>query len=126
MCQTKVPDAPFLRPHIDIWISYPENCGNQVLAFSDLSFHAPPHMTFLSDLEIVAEALDRHIASACAGAVPVLVQRPIAAIIEDLQLDRFARHGGLEDDALQRFIDRYLETIINLHQPENPSFHQIT
>ncbi len=74
-------------------------------------------MTFLSDLEIVAEALDRHIASACAGAVPVLVQRPIANIIEDLQLDRFVRHGGLEDNALRRFIDRYLKTIINLHQP---------
>ncbi|MCG6860887.1 MAG: diaminobutyrate decarboxylase [Chromatiaceae bacterium] len=74
-------------------------------------------MTFLSDLEIVAEALDRQIASARAGAVPVLEQRPMAAIIEDLQLERFAHRGGLEGDALRRFMDRYLETIINLHQP---------
>jgi L-2,4-diaminobutyrate decarboxylase len=74
-------------------------------------------MSFLSDLEIVAEALDRQIARARAGATPVLAQRPMAAIVEALQLDTFARQGGLEGDALRRFMDRYLETIINLHQP---------
>jgi L-2,4-diaminobutyrate decarboxylase len=74
-------------------------------------------MTFLSDLQIVAEALDRQIEMARARAVPVLAQRPMAAIIEDLQLDRFARGGGLEGEALRQFMDRYLPTIINLHQP---------
>lgn len=74
-------------------------------------------MTFLSDLEIVAQALDHQIARAGAGALPVLEQRPMAAIIEDLQLERFARRGGLEGDALRGFMDGYLETIINLHQP---------
>jgi len=86
---------------------------------SDSSLARPPPqtMTFLSDSKIVAKALDRQIAEARAGAVPVLAQRPMTAIIEDLQLDRFARHGGLEGEALRRFIDHYLETIINLHQP---------
>jgi len=74
-------------------------------------------MTFLSDLTLVAEALDRHLARARARATPVLAQRPMASIIEDLQLDRFARHGGLEGDALRGFMVRYLETIINLHHP---------
>ena len=74
-------------------------------------------MTFLSDLEIVAEALDRQTAKACASAVPVLAQRPMAAVVEDLKLDRFARRGGLEGDALRRFVDRYLGSIINLHHP---------
>jgi hypothetical protein len=78
---------------------------------------APPIMTFLSDLTLVAEALDRHLARARARATPVLAQRPMASIIEDLQLDRFARHGGLEGDALRGFMARYLETIINLHHP---------
>lgn len=74
-------------------------------------------MTFLSDLQIVAEALDRQVADARAGAVPVLAQRPMSTIIEDLQLDRFARRGGLKGDALRRFMHAYLPTIINLHQP---------
>lgn len=74
-------------------------------------------MTFLSDLEIVAAAVDRHIARARAGQTAVLAQRPMAAVIEDLQLVRLARQGGLEGNALRRFTDAYLETIINLHQP---------
>jgi L-2,4-diaminobutyrate decarboxylase len=74
-------------------------------------------MTFLSDLEIVAEALDRYIAIAGTGARPVLAQRPLPAIIESLQLDRFARQGGLEGDALRQFTQRYLDTTINLHHP---------
>ena len=41
----------------------------------------------------------------------------MAAIIDDLQLDGFARHGGLQGEALARFMERYLKTIINLHQP---------
>ena len=56
---------------------------------------APPIMTFLSDLTLVAEALASHLAQARARATPVLAQRPMAALIEDLQLDRFARRGGL-------------------------------
>ena len=78
---------------------------------------APPIMTFLSDLTLVAEALASHLAQARARATPVLAQRPMASIIEDLQLDRFVRHGGLEGEALRGFMARYLETIINLHHP---------
>ena len=74
-------------------------------------------MTFRSDLEIVAEALDQQVAKARARATPVLAQQPLAAIVEGLQLERFARDGGLEGDALRQFMDGYLQTIINLHQP---------
>jgi L-2,4-diaminobutyrate decarboxylase len=74
-------------------------------------------MSFISDLEIVAKALDGQIARARSGATPVLAQRPMAAIIEDLGLERLARDGGLEGAALGRFMERYLGTIINLHQP---------
>jgi L-2,4-diaminobutyrate decarboxylase len=74
-------------------------------------------MTFLSDLETVAAALDRQVARARAGETPVLAQRPMTAIVEDLQLARLAREGGLAGDALRRFVDSYLGTIINLHQP---------
>lgn len=81
-------------------------------------------MTFLSDLEIVAAALDRQIARARAGQTPVLTQQPMAAVIEELQLARLARQGGLEGNALRRFTDTYLETIINLHQPGNMG-HQV-
>lgn len=74
-------------------------------------------MTFLTDVTLVADALDRHLARARARATPVLAQRPLAALIADLQLDRFARHGGLEGEALRPFMERYLTTIINLHHP---------
>ena len=41
----------------------------------------------------------------------------MTTIIQDLELDRFARHGGLGGEPLRRFTERYLGTIINLHQP---------
>jgi L-2,4-diaminobutyrate decarboxylase len=74
-------------------------------------------MTFRSDLEIVAAALDRKVSAARERRTPVLAQRPLADLIEDLYLVRLAREGGLTGDALRRFTDAYLDSIINLHQP---------
>jgi L-2,4-diaminobutyrate decarboxylase len=74
-------------------------------------------MTFRSDLEIVAAALDRQVSAARERRTPVLAQRPLVELIEDLRLDRLAREGGLTGDALLRFTEAYLGSIINLHQP---------
>ncbi len=74
-------------------------------------------MTFLTDLDIVADALDQHLTHARDGTGPVLSQRPLAVIIGDLDLDGLARRGGLEGVALQQFMERYLETVIDLHHP---------
>ena len=74
-------------------------------------------MTFLTDLDIVATALDQHLVRARGGSEPVLKQRSMAAIIDDLDLDRHARQGGLEGVALGEFMERYLRTVIDLHHP---------
>jgi L-2,4-diaminobutyrate decarboxylase len=74
-------------------------------------------MTFHSDLEIVAVALDRQVAAARERRTPVLTQRPLADLIGELHLVRLAREGGLTGDALRQFTDAYLDNIINLHQP---------
>ncbi|MBK5967172.1 diaminobutyrate decarboxylase [Thiocystis minor] len=79
--------------------------------------HLPPPMTFRSDLDIVATALDRQVARARDRAVPVLAQQPLATLIDELRLDHFARQGGLEGEALHDFMGRYLKTVINLHHP---------
>jgi len=74
-------------------------------------------MTFLSDLDIVATTLDRQVSRASARETPVLAQRPLATLVEELRLDHFARQGGLEGEVLRDFMARYLGTIINLHHP---------
>ncbi len=74
-------------------------------------------MTFRSDLDIVADALEHQLAQARAREVPVLAQRPLASLVSELRLDHFARQGGLEGEALRGFMARYLASIISLYHP---------
>lgn len=74
-------------------------------------------MSFRSDLDIVAESLNRQIDVARTGRVPVLAQHPMTEIIDSLELEHLVRDGGLEGERLGRFMERYLGTIINLHHP---------
>lgn len=74
-------------------------------------------MSLQPEASAVAELLERRVRAAGAREVAVLAQRPLAEIVDTLDLAGLARDGGLAGDRLARFIDDYLATTINLHHP---------
>jgi L-2,4-diaminobutyrate decarboxylase len=74
-------------------------------------------MSFLTDNEIVARALDAYSKEAGAGQGRVINQEPLERIVETLELDRYAQEGGLEGPTLSSFVERYLKVATRLHHP---------
>ena len=74
-------------------------------------------MSFLADARIVSRALDRFRKEAARRAGPVVCQPPIEQLVRDLDLDGFARRGGLTGRRLSRFLHRYLSASTRLHHP---------
>ena len=77
-----------------------------------------------SDLEILRRWADEALAllhlyvrEARAGVGPVLRQRPLADIARDLRLDHWIREGGMDAEALGRFLRAYLADSTRLHHP---------
>ncbi|HVO39238.1 MAG TPA: pyridoxal-dependent decarboxylase [Spirochaetia bacterium] len=74
-------------------------------------------MSFASDARIVTRQLNRFYRTSIAGEAPVIRQEPIEDIVENLELERLAREGGLGGRRLARFVQRYLATATRLHHP---------
>ena len=74
-------------------------------------------MSFLSDVGIVAKALDAFDQKAVDAQPPVINQKPVEQIIEQLQLSKYVREGGLKDQELNEFTKRYLQFATRLHHP---------
>ena len=74
-------------------------------------------MSFLSDLEVVAKALDEACQQSRTGAVRVINQEPMEKIIAELKLENYTHQGGLRDGELRGFVDRYLRVATKLHHP---------
>lgn len=74
-------------------------------------------MTFRQEAERLIEALERYRAESQGGEPPVLRLLPIGELIERLELARHVEAGGLTGEALERFLDRYLEATTRLHHP---------
>ena len=74
-------------------------------------------VSFLSDSRIVSRALDRFRRRAVRRDGPVVSQPPIENLIRDLDLEGYARRGGLTGRGLARFLDRYLDSCTWLHHP---------
>lgn len=75
-------------------------------------------MSFLSDAEIVVEALEKYFRESVSAQQPVINQEPLEQIIEKLNLDAYIHDGGLDGKLLANFLDRYLATTTRLHHPE--------
>ncbi|MFM8322418.1 MAG: pyridoxal-dependent decarboxylase, partial [Chloroflexota bacterium] len=74
-------------------------------------------MSFLSDAEIVAQALDAYHRQSVAAEQPAIHLRPLPEIIEQLNLDAFVRDGGLTGPALSAFLEQYFSYATRLHHP---------
>jgi L-2,4-diaminobutyrate decarboxylase len=75
-------------------------------------------MPFLNDAEIVAQALDVYYQESVAAEKPVIHLEKLGDIVEDLDLDSYARQGGLTGEKLADFVEKYLATTTRLHHPE--------
>lgn len=75
-------------------------------------------MSFLSDAEIVVEALEKYFQESVSAQQPVINQEPLEQIIEKLNLDAYIHDGGLYGKSLADFLGRYLATTTRVHHPE--------
>jgi L-2,4-diaminobutyrate decarboxylase len=74
-------------------------------------------MSFLTDAEIIIQALQEYYQQSLAREVPVIDQHPLEQLIADLDLASHIRSGGLSGERLSRFITTYLASTTRLHHP---------
>jgi L-2,4-diaminobutyrate decarboxylase len=74
-------------------------------------------MTFLSDANIIINALADYHQQSIAGQEPVINQVPLAQLITELELARHLDSGDLAGEELARFITHYLASATRLHRP---------
>ncbi len=74
-------------------------------------------MNFENDLKIVSQALRTFYDESVLAKRPVINQQNLFEVIEQLQLAKYARNGGLEGDALNLFLEDYLPANTRLHHP---------
>jgi L-2,4-diaminobutyrate decarboxylase len=74
-------------------------------------------MSFLSDLEIVAQALDEYYQQSISREFPVIEQVPMEELIPRLELDPLVSTGGLSGERLSRFIENYLASTTRVYHP---------
>ena len=74
-------------------------------------------MTFRADATIAIDALDEFAARAHRREGPVIRQPGLADLHRQLDLERLIASGGLEGEALQRFLETYLAASTRLQHP---------
>lgn len=82
-------------------------------------------MSFLSDSQIVTEALDTYFNESVAAIKPVIHQEPLANLIDDLELATAVKTGGLTGNYLSEFTNKYLSATTRLHHPSYLA-HQVS
>jgi len=74
-------------------------------------------MPFLSDTETVIKTLKEYYDESVSEKKPVIVQPSLEDIIDDLDLASFVKEGGLTQDRLLEFMEKYLSSATRLHHP---------
>lgn len=74
-------------------------------------------MDFIKNTSRVVNALETFFKHSKAGNKRVIDQPPLDAVISSLELEKWAKQGGLEDRELQKFLDNYLQWHTRLHHP---------
>ena len=81
-------------------------------------------MPFLSDAQIIINALDEYYRESTSAEKPAITQQPLEKIITDLKLALYSHKGGLTGKNLAVFMKDYLPTTTRLHHPGYMS-HQV-
>ena len=74
-------------------------------------------MSFLADTETVIKALREYYDESVSEKKPVIVQPSLEDIIDDLDLTSYVKEGGLTQDRLLEFMEKYLSSATRLHHP---------
>jgi L-2,4-diaminobutyrate decarboxylase len=74
-------------------------------------------MSFLSDAEIVINALENYYQESISKKKPVINQVPLETLISDLDLSAHVADGGLSGERLAQFLAGYLESTTRLLHP---------
>jgi L-2,4-diaminobutyrate decarboxylase len=74
-------------------------------------------MSFLSDAETVIKALNKYYEASVSEKKPVIIQPSLKDIIDDLDLASYVKEGGLTQDRLIQFMEKYLSSATRLHHP---------
>lgn len=74
-------------------------------------------MSFLSDAEIVINALEKYYQESISKQKPVIHQAPLETLISDLDLNAYITNGRLSGDRLAQFLAKYLESTTRLLHP---------
>ena len=74
-------------------------------------------MSFLSDAEIVINALEKYHQESIAKQKPVIHQIPLEKLVSDLDLNAHINDGGLSGQRLAQFLGIYLESTTRLLHP---------
>jgi L-2,4-diaminobutyrate decarboxylase len=73
--------------------------------------------SFVANARIVVESLADYYRDSISRRRPVISQRPLGQLIEELELEQLAVEGGLDGERRQRFLRRYLDATTRLHHP---------
>jgi len=74
-------------------------------------------MSFLSDLHQIGKMLDEYRTTSEQGRAPVIRQKPLAEIIQELKLNRLLQQGNLQGETLKEFLNSYLQNTTRLDHP---------
>ena len=74
-------------------------------------------MSFLSDTQTVIKALKEYYDESVSEKKPVIIQPSLKDIIDDLDLASYVKEGGLTQDRLSEFMEKYLSSTTRLHHP---------
>jgi len=80
---------------------------------------------FKNNAMVVVNALTSYLAKCNDPTTPVIEQKPIHEIIEDLNLEELINNGGLNGDTLKHFTEEYLTATTKLHHPHYMA-HQVS
>ena len=81
-------------------------------------------MSFLEDVRLVSEELEKYYRESASGAPHVVNQLPTEDVIRELDLQALLERGALSGSALAEFIRRYLSLTVRLHHPGSLA-HQV-
>jgi L-2,4-diaminobutyrate decarboxylase len=81
-------------------------------------------MSFLEDVRLVSEELERYYRESASGDLRVVHQLPMREIVKELDLQAHLEKGALGGDALAEFFRRYLSLTVRLHHPGSLA-HQV-
>ena len=89
-----------------------------------LPAHNAPVDDYARAAHMTVELVAGYVAGSRAGVGPVTAQPDPDELAAELELERWIREGGMDADALARWLERYFEATVRLHHPGSMA-HQV-